>query len=147
MLLGGLWHGAAWTFVAWGVMHGAAVAGNHLWHDKLKLKMPAFLGWALTLWFVCFAWVFFRAEGFDDALILARGFVTLHSVGVEVLPTLIFALPLVLLGVHYVWHRYSVSQVIGGLRGYSYAIVMAALCIFACASMAGGYQPFIYFQF
>jgi D-alanyl-lipoteichoic acid acyltransferase DltB (MBOAT superfamily) len=66
MLLGGLWHGAAWTFVAWGGLHGAALAVNHLWHDHAP-RLPRALGWALTLLFVMAAWVLFRAPDFATA--------------------------------------------------------------------------------
>jgi len=66
MLLGGLWHGAAWTFVVWGGLHGAALALSHLW-EKAGLRMPAFLGWLLTLLFVMACWVLFRAPDFATA--------------------------------------------------------------------------------
>jgi len=48
MVLGGLWHGAAWTFVLWGAVHGAYLAINHLWRGA-GLRLPRFLGWPLTL--------------------------------------------------------------------------------------------------
>lgn len=66
-VLGGIWHGASWTFVAWGVLHGVAVVVHRFW-TTLGLRMPRLLGWALTLLFVNFAWIFFRAESFTTAL-------------------------------------------------------------------------------
>ena len=66
MLLGGLWHGAAWTFVAWGGLHGLALAINHAFR-RLGLTMPTILGWALTMLFVIHGWVLFRAETFEAA--------------------------------------------------------------------------------
>ena len=66
MLLGGLWHGAAWTFVAWGGLHGLGLAVNH-GYRKLDIQMPLVLGWALTMLFVIHSWVLFRAETFDAA--------------------------------------------------------------------------------
>ncbi len=51
MLLGGLWHGAAWTFVAWGGLHGLALAANSAW-DRAGLRMPRVAGWLLTTLFV-----------------------------------------------------------------------------------------------
>jgi D-alanyl-lipoteichoic acid acyltransferase DltB (MBOAT superfamily) len=66
MLLGGLWHGANWTFVAWGGLHGAALAVNHVWSARGRpLARP--LAWALTLLFVMACWVLFRAPDFAAA--------------------------------------------------------------------------------
>ena len=66
MLLGGLWHGASWNFVVWGGLHGAALAIQHLW-DGAGLKLPAALGWAVTMLFVMAGWVLFRAPDFATA--------------------------------------------------------------------------------
>ena len=66
-LLGGLWHGAGWTFVIWGAMHGLAIAIHRFWSES-GLKMPGFLGWFCTFFFVNVTWVFFRAESFESAL-------------------------------------------------------------------------------
>lgn len=67
MLLGGLWHGASWTFVAWGGLHGLFLVINHIW-SAAGLKMPRILGWVITFLAVVFAWVLFRAENFESAL-------------------------------------------------------------------------------
>ncbi|MEZ4600984.1 MAG: MBOAT family O-acyltransferase [Syntrophotaleaceae bacterium] len=71
-LLGGLWHGAGWTFVLWGGMHGAGTALHKWWQDK-GMRMPKWAAWLTTFLFVHFAWVFFRAQSFDDALKVFRG--------------------------------------------------------------------------
>jgi alginate O-acetyltransferase complex protein AlgI len=67
MALGGLWHGAGWTFVAWGLLHGVAICAAILW-SKFMPPMPRLLSWAATFCFVAFAWVFFRAGSFDASL-------------------------------------------------------------------------------
>ena len=67
MLLGGLWHGAAWTFVFWGLLHGLFLVINHLW-QRTGLRLPGPLAWAVTFLAVVVGWVFFRAESFDAAL-------------------------------------------------------------------------------
>ena len=76
MLLGGLWHGAAWTFVAWGAWHGVLLVLNHLWRgfverfgwSRIATAAPMRLfGWALTFFLVMLGWVLFRSEGFDTA--------------------------------------------------------------------------------
>src|SRR6266403_429846 len=79
MLLGGLWHGAAWTFVAWGALHGAYLCINHAWSNYGPAVAPRFARPAnaaalvLTFLSVVVAWVFFRANGLSSALyILSR---------------------------------------------------------------------------
>jgi alginate O-acetyltransferase complex protein AlgI len=78
MVLGGLWHGAGLTFIAWGILHGAGLALCVLWR-RASLPMIPIIGWALTVAFVFFAWVLFRAETFDAALRIYRGMLGLHD--------------------------------------------------------------------
>ncbi|MCB1740534.1 MAG: MBOAT family protein [Gammaproteobacteria bacterium] len=80
MLLGGLWHGAAWTFVAWGAVHGVGLCVNHLW-ARAGLRLPTVLGWTLTLIFVLLAWVLFRAESFASAALMYQ---SLAGLGAQV---------------------------------------------------------------
>lgn len=80
MLLGGLWHGAAWSFVVWGGLHGLALALNGAW-NRQRLPMPRLLGWALTLLFVIAAWVLFRADSFAEAWSVIRSMLGLHGLG------------------------------------------------------------------
>src|SRR5579871_3204072 len=68
MLLGGLWHGAAWTFVAWGALHGSALVVEHWLREHVRLpRGPLWraLGVVLTFHFVCLTWIFFRAPDFE----------------------------------------------------------------------------------
>lgn len=71
MLLGGLWHGAGWTYVIWGGLHGLYLVLNHTW-QRFGVKLPKCLAWAFTFSAVVFAWVFFRAATVHDALVLVR---------------------------------------------------------------------------
>lgn len=64
-LLSGLWHGAGWTFVLWGALHGAAMVVERLLRGRVKL--PPLLGWLLTFLFVNVAWVYFRAPSVAEA--------------------------------------------------------------------------------
>ena len=66
MLIGGLWHGPAWTFVAWGAAHGTALSANHLWR-RTGWRCPPALGWIATFLFISMAWVLFRAPNFEVA--------------------------------------------------------------------------------
>ncbi len=71
-LLGGLWHGAGWTFVFWGFLHGLALVIQRLW-QKLGLRMHWILAWFITFNFVNIAWVFFRAQTWGDAIKVLKG--------------------------------------------------------------------------
>ncbi len=71
-LLGGLWHGAAWTFVAWGVLHGVAIVVQRLWSNLRFPTPPPLVAWFLTFNFINITWVFFRAKTFSDAFTILR---------------------------------------------------------------------------
>lgn len=71
MLLGGLWHGAGWTYVVWGGLHGMYLVINHFWR-KASFRLPNILAWGLTFTSVVIAWVFFRADSISQALSLLQ---------------------------------------------------------------------------
>ena len=81
-LLGGIWHGAGWTFVFWGMLHGLALVVHRVW-KKLGMTMPTLLAWFITFNFINIAWVFFRALNFDAAMKVLKGMFT----GALVFPT------------------------------------------------------------
>jgi D-alanyl-lipoteichoic acid acyltransferase DltB (MBOAT superfamily) len=88
MLLGGMWHGAAWTFVAWGALHGIYIAINHSWRalrarvatpSRWLLKLERGLGAVLTFVAVFAAWVLFRAQDLPSAVTILRGMAGLNG--------------------------------------------------------------------
>lgn len=87
MILGGLWHGAAWTFVFWGALHGLYLIVNHAWRGIARFVRVGTLaapvgqwgGWALTFLAVVVAWVFFRAPNFHSALAILKGMAGLNG--------------------------------------------------------------------
>jgi len=81
-LIGGLWHGAAWTFVLWGAMHGFGILLYRTW-SSIGLSMPKALAWITTFLFVNFSWVFFRAESFSDAIALLKGMLGFNGAGIS----------------------------------------------------------------
>src|SRR5262249_4440523 len=85
LVLGGLWHGAGWTFVIWGALHGAYLVVNHTWRD-LGLRLPAPLAWAVTFAAVVVGWAVFRAETVSGALNMLSGMFGGH--GLRSLPML-----------------------------------------------------------
>jgi D-alanyl-lipoteichoic acid acyltransferase DltB (MBOAT superfamily) len=81
MLIGGLWHGASWTFVVWGGLHGFYLVVNHAWRGLGITAFPGarLVGWAVTFLAVVVAWVFFRAKTFAGALAVLSGMVGLNG--------------------------------------------------------------------
>ena len=86
MILGGLWHGAGWTFLAWGAFHGALLALNHLW-ASLGLALPRSLGRVLTFLAVMVGWCFFRSPDMEKARRLLVSMTDISSFRLESLPT------------------------------------------------------------
>jgi D-alanyl-lipoteichoic acid acyltransferase DltB (MBOAT superfamily) len=78
-LLVGLWHGAGWTFMFWGLLHGSALVVTRLWR-KTGITLPRFLSWLLTFNFVNIAWVFFRAPSFTEASQILKGMAGMNGV-------------------------------------------------------------------
>jgi D-alanyl-lipoteichoic acid acyltransferase DltB (MBOAT superfamily) len=88
-LLAGLWHGAGWTFVIWGGLHGAALVVHRFWKG-FDLRLPGIIGWLLTFLFVNASWVIFRAETLDEGLQVLKGMVGMNGVAAETAVTKIF---------------------------------------------------------
>lgn len=78
-IIGGIWHGAGWTFVFWGFLHGVALVIHRAW-SRLGFKMWSWLGWLITFNFINIAWVFFRAKEWDDALKVLGGMIGLNGI-------------------------------------------------------------------
>ena len=79
-VLGGLWHGAAWTFVVWGALHGCALVCFQGW-QRTGQKLPRPLAWALTFVFVMVTWVFFRAGSLATAVAMLRAMIGANGTG------------------------------------------------------------------
>ena len=78
-ILGGIWHGAGWTFVFWGFLHGIALVIQRYW-NKFGFKIWKWLSWFITFNFINIAWVFFRAKEWDDAIKVLSGMFKIDSI-------------------------------------------------------------------
>jgi alginate O-acetyltransferase complex protein AlgI len=78
-LLGGLWHGAGWTFIAWGALHGFGMVLHRMW-ERWAFPLPKVIAWAVTFLFVVATWVFFRADSVGDAMEILRAMAGLKGV-------------------------------------------------------------------
>jgi len=98
MGIAGLWHGAGWTYVVFGLMHGAALAINQVWKKKSKRRLPDGMGWALTFLFVNAAFIVFRSPSLPAAGQMLAGLLPHHNLfGTELLATAVPFAPSVLL--------------------------------------------------
>ncbi|HIP41536.1 MAG TPA: MBOAT family protein [Campylobacterales bacterium] len=71
-LIGGIWHGAGWTFLFWGFLHGMAIVIHRAW-SKVGFRLHTVLAWFITFNFINITWVFFRAKEWDDAMKVLSG--------------------------------------------------------------------------
>ena len=81
-ILGGLWHGAGWTFIFWGFLHGMALIVHRFW-KSLGFPLPKLLAWLITFNFVNIAWVFFGAKEWNDAIKVLQGMINIDTIAVS----------------------------------------------------------------
>ena len=145
MLLGGLWHGAAWTYVLWGGLQGVALAVNGGWVRR-GWPMPAALGWALTFGFFVATFTVFRAADLPTAWRIWRGLAGAEGIGSARVGegwALAVGLLAATLG------PTSQAVALGRLRPVAWVAVPAGIALAGLVLMTGGRLPveFIYFQF
>jgi D-alanyl-lipoteichoic acid acyltransferase DltB (MBOAT superfamily) len=155
MVLGGLWHGAAWNYVVWGALHGAGLCANKLWRERgRRLPIPTDVrrGWhiaavVMTQLWVMLAWVFFRCDSAAQATeVLAAIFGLQPHPGAGVLP--VEACILAIIAIDHTLGsarlRLSLSPRWAGALAWS---GVGALFALGLAAMPVVQKPFIYFQF
>ena len=157
MFLGGLWHGANWKFVFWGVLHGLALAVERFFQTRIKLPKNAVvhgLKVLLTFHFVVFCWLFFRAKDFTTAFQIVDN-IKLLQFDMNQWKTIIFAYKNVflVLAFGFVWHFLPTKitatneKIFGSLPLVVKAILLGFVFWLVYATASEGAQPFIYFQF
>lgn len=145
MLISGLWHGAAWTFVAWGALHafGYSMTRSLEKSQTYRERVPRFVKQLLTFAFVTFAWIFFRAVTISDAwLIVCR--ISAFAWSDPAFPLLMLALVLSVWIYQYIYES-KARQILqpAPVRG----AIVVAMVVWIAVFAASGEQPFIYFQF
>ena len=151
MVLGGLWHGANWTFVIWGALHGIGIGLNHMFNRVWpNVRLPAWLGLLATFHFVTFGWIFFRAPDLATAHKVLAGPFTGSATG---LGSFLAeqAYPLLLLSVFLATHRFdSHARLRLAIKRIPRPVVWAILLTTATLAIAlsqGSSAKFIYFDF
>jgi D-alanyl-lipoteichoic acid acyltransferase DltB (MBOAT superfamily) len=161
MLLGGLWHGASWSFLVWGGLHGAFLVIHRAWAatplarrlngvDSTRLIWTV-AGWALTFHAVCLAWCFFRLTVFAESLACVRKCIDFDPTrmwhGPYLDPSVVVALgayALVLLAARVAKYRDEPTPF---RSGFGWGLRAATLALAALLASPDLGQPFIYFQF
>jgi alginate O-acetyltransferase complex protein AlgI len=157
MLLGGLWHGAAWTFVAWGGIHGAGLACERFFDDRRRAagrvrrdgKAARWLGRVVTFNVVCFAWIFFRADSFASATQVIERLFTAWGQPSPLVTTSVLLAILAGVGTQYV-DPGAYAAVLCGFQRLSLAAQAACVSaglVLVDALGPPGVAPFIYFRF
>ena len=156
MLLGGLWHGAAWRFVIWGGFHGLALAVERFFHipDKInKTKLLRFIGIIITLHLWLFSMIFFRSQSYDIA------FQMIHQILFYLKPEVFWqwltGYPLIatLMVIGYVTHytpakvENKIKEILTNMPLPAKALVLTIVIWIVAQFKSAGIQPFIYFQF
>jgi D-alanyl-lipoteichoic acid acyltransferase DltB (MBOAT superfamily) len=145
MALGGLWHGAAWTFVLWGVYHGFLLSMHRLVSAHARARTPVWLRRLVTFHLVALGWVLFRSSGLQTAVDMLRGLLVPRPLdgGIPIVP---IALVLVGCATHAVSLRIDVRDawraVPRVVQGMAYGVAVIAIGLWSAQS-----QRFIYFQF
>ena len=146
MILGGLWHGAAWTYVIWGGLHGVGLVLDHAL--KGKVKAPAWLRWFVTFNLIALLFILFRAQSLSVAWSVLKRFGSwgaptnftlpvLLCIGVAIIPQLMPAR---------LWS--SVQDWFGRFNPAVLAVALGVLILFVAATVpSDGVPPFIYFRF
>lgn len=150
MLLGGLWHGAAYTYVMWGAIHGAALAVERalgLQNDRgVGRFIPVRLLWfVVTQAVVLVAWVFFRSSSFDNAMAFLANIAVMdfHMLDSWSWVGMLFLAPLV---IHHAWCWAEERRLVGALTPSGRA-ALAAVMVYGIVTLYAGSSAFIYFQF
>lgn len=153
MLLGGLWHGAAWTFVIWGALHGIYLVVERLLKNTIQIKINAWNGILLALLtytLVNFTWVFFRAREFSTAKNMISSMLFMNGDGEKILGTFdiikVFTIITILFICHWIMRNTSMKEVSLKTSPWVLGVVWAIMFLLIAIAQGSGEQ-FIYFQF
>ena len=153
MLLGGLWHGAAWTFIVWGGLHGVYLILERLQKQYLPFRITAWNGMFLAfVTFTCvnITWVFFRAREFETAWSMIKSMFFMNPEGSKILTNFDIIKVLTLISALFVTHWFMRNTSVKEVASKMSPVVLGlgwAVMIFLIAIAQGTGEQFIYFQF
>ncbi len=169
MVLGGLWHGANWTFVLWGAIHGALLAINHAWqnyftHRHFKINVLNYFYWITTFITITLTWVIFRVDTIDKAPSIYYGLLGLNGFGGTENTwgqlRLLNLYKLLSISFLIIWLGKPSHELLSYLKNIdahirflptSIKYYLYSICLFLflmyCINLVGNYNPFLYHQF
>ena len=149
-VIGGLWHGAGWTFVFWGFLHGMALVIHRAW-SNLGFKMWTWLAWLITFNFVNVAWVFFRAKEWDDAVRVLGAMFSLDNVvialSLENISGDLFTILWIIAGFILVLFFKNTVEKAKELRINYKTLFFTLFCLLAALLSVNKVSEFLYFNF
>ena len=154
--LTGIWHGASWAFLAWGVWHGFfIVIERMLKKAKLKVKVPAFIGWIYAMLVVIFGWVFFRAESLSNAFVYLKKMFGMGTLEFQPFEWGYYwdGKTLFVMGIAILLSVLPVRKWLNKIREYRlgeaaiklWSVLLFLMCLLVIVN--SHYSPFIYFRF
>ena len=147
MALGGLWHGASWSFVSWGIFHGLALSIHRRW-TAIGIAIPTVFAWLLTMVTVLIGWFLFRAQSGAMALEMLKSFSDMgwrpgHSAALVMI--IILSIPIII--VEIIQEKINNPYIFANGTSLKYAVINALVILLTLSLINNVQSKFIYFQF
>ncbi len=143
MILGGIWHGANFTFIIWGFIHGIGIIANHLTKQYFK-RLPNFISIFITFLFVNFAWVIFRANSISDAIVIYRNMFDLNNINYDEIN---IGIVYIIICMFIVFILPNSQEILKLIKKNTINVSIISFLFFLNIISINLYSPFIYFAF
>lgn len=149
MTLSGIWHGAGVNFLLWGAIHGIGLVIYNMWARLVKNPLPAVFSRLLTFHYVCFAWIFFRAESFDDAMLFLQNIYhsELSAITASQFWIISSFIMIIIAYPGFVNLRVRGAEIITGMKWYALPLIFIPVLTAAFFFAPSGVPGFIYANF
>jgi D-alanyl-lipoteichoic acid acyltransferase DltB (MBOAT superfamily) len=149
-LIGGLWHGAGWTFVFWGFLHGIALIIHRIW-SHLNFRLWSWVGWFITFNFINISWIFFRAKEWDDAIKVLGSMFTINpmifSFSLEHINGSIKTIPMVIIFLFVVLFTKNSMEKLQEFKLNYRTVIFTVITFFLGIISMNKVSEFLYFNF
>ncbi|MFC5704402.1 MBOAT family O-acyltransferase [Cohnella faecalis] len=149
MVLGGLWHGASWNFVIWGMLHGIGLVVHKLFM-KIKFERSyiaySFFSWLITFLFICITWVFFRSSDFSVSSQIINKLLFVSSGGTIWYATSLIAIIPIVIAAHFIGKKIN-NYLVVDIFSFKGLFLLSFVIVGIVILLPGNSSPFIYFQF
>lgn len=153
-LVSGIWHGAGWTFILWGFLHGAGILIHRIWKNKNK-QLNHFAGILITFFFVNIFWVFFRANTVESGIKVLKGMFTNLNISLteqftSQLPSLFqnrYNMLILILALILVMFGKTAYELVESPKNQLYKKILTVFCFLLGVILINRIVPFLYFNF